>query len=95
MDPLTILSGGALLCVGVLIGRAMRPKPVKDPGPVCSCGHGYGQHENAGRCGAEAQRACDWTYGGSPMAWEYVRCACLSYDGPEPLPKVWTPGGGL
>lgn len=93
MDPLTLFVGGGLFAVGVLIGRAMRVKPPKDPGPVCTCGHGYGQHEQAKKCHGEEMRsrysAGSWT------GYEYAPCPCLSYDGPEPLPKVWTPGGGL
>lgn len=94
MDPLTLLTGGGLLVVGALIGRAVRPRPARDPGPVCTCGHGYGQHEQGGKCVSKVERT-NYGPGYSVLGTEWVPCPCLSYDGPEPLPRVWTPGGGL
>lgn len=44
-DPLSLLAGAGLLGAGMLAGRKMRPRPPVDPGPVCTCTHGYGQHE--------------------------------------------------
>lgn len=96
MDPLTLLAGGGLVVVGGLVGRAIRPlssRPPKPPLPECSCEHGYGQHEQAGgQCRAEVERT---EYGTSfaVRGTYWVPCPCLSYDGPEPLPRVWTPGG--
>lgn len=94
IEPLSLGLGAGLLGVGMLIGRAMRVKPPKPKPiqPVCSCGHGYGQHQDGGRCGAEVKRATRWGSGQyDPIDFEYVPCSCLKHDGPVPLPEVWAP----
>ncbi|MGH9290824.1 MAG: hypothetical protein ACRD0V_21430 [Acidimicrobiales bacterium] len=91
MDPLSLAVGGALLAAGALAGRLglRRRSAPPTPGFTCGCGHGYGCHDNGARCVAEVERPrylSDGYRGGS----EWVACPCLFYDGPEPLPRVWT-----
>uniref|UniRef100_UPI003F496783 hypothetical protein n=1 Tax=Pseudonocardia sp. CA-138482 TaxID=3240023 RepID=UPI003F496783 len=77
MEPISMLVGAGLLLAGWAVGRVSRRRP-KSPAPICSCGHGYGMHEQGGgRCRDEKRR--------------YVRCNCQVYDGPEPLPRAWMP----
>lgn len=91
IDPISLLVGGALLGAGWFCGRAHRkrsPMPVA-PHSGCSCGHGYGSHEKDGPCRAQVERP-HYYDNGSRSGFEWVPCPCLSYDGPEPLPRVWT-----
>jgi hypothetical protein len=84
-DPLSLVMGGALVAVGWFIGRIRKPKTVDPPVMRCSCGHGYGTHENGHKCNAAIhalRNGCSNTY-------DWVPCACLSYDGPDPLLRVW------
>lgn len=57
---------------------------------TCSCGHGYGTHVGEKRCAGEIKRAWQWSRDGNEINWEYVKCPCLRYDGPEPLSSVMT-----
>jgi hypothetical protein len=87
----TLLVGAALVVVpgwvGWLLGRASGRRQVR-AAPVsallCSCGHGYGTHEDEKRC-----------HGADPSRRNGVQaldpCPCRAYDGPEPLPRAWTP----
>ncbi|GJF07859.1 hypothetical protein [Pseudonocardia sp. D17] len=89
----TTLLVGALLALvpgwaGYLIGRASQRRRGRGPRPgtreICSCGHGYGTHEGeARRHGSEVLRL-NGIQG-------VHRCGCTRYDGPEPLPRSWTP----
>ena len=95
MDPLSLAVGAVILAVGMLIGRRMRRKPPKPPAIKCGCGHNYGAHENGGRCMAGVKTANEWSldkYGDREAShWHYPQCPCRAYDGPEPLPRSWTP----
>jgi hypothetical protein len=51
---------------------------------MCSCGHGYGTHEDEKRCHATNTRRLNGMATIDP-------CPCHHYDGPEPLPRAWTP----
>jgi hypothetical protein len=90
-DPISVVAGAAAVLVGWLAGRVSRqPQAPKQAGALCSCDHGYGTHENGGQCHAQVERPHYWG-NGSRNGYEWVPCPCLSYDGPEPLPRVWTP----
>lgn len=90
MDPASLLIGGALVGSGWFVGRASRrSKSVSSVAlNECSCGHGYGTHEDGRNCRTDVRRVRD----GCTSTYEWVPCRCLTYDGPEPLPRVWTPG---
>jgi len=90
-DPLTLVAGGALVAGGWLFGRRTnrQPRELSQPGTVCSCEHGYGSHEAGKACYAQIQRPHYWG-DGHRNGYEWAPCPCLSYDGPEPLPRVWS-----
>jgi hypothetical protein len=91
ITAVTLLVGAALAAVpgwaGWRLGRASglragRAAPASTL--LCSCGHGYGTHEDEKRChGATASRR-NGVQALDP-------CPCRAYDGPEPLPRAWTP----
>ena len=96
MDPVSLLLGGAIALGGFIAGRASRrPKALSRPPelskPICSCKHGLGAHDDGGRCVSQTKRERCWDVYGHPIAWENATCPCLSYDGPEPLPRSWVP----
>jgi hypothetical protein len=69
--------------------RALAQRPIE---LVCTCGHGFGSHEDGARCQAEIQRADKWDEYRDAKHWEYVPCPCRTYDGPDPmLVNGWTP----
>lgn len=70
--------------VGALIGRHSRPRPPEPLRPICSCGHGYGAHEDGRECKSEGRKADHWTEYGHADHWTAVPCQCLRYDGPNP-----------
>lgn len=72
------------LLTGTGVGRAMKRKPKKLK-PECSCGDGYGTHEENGPCRGQMKRASGWDSDGYEIRWEWVQCPCLRYDGPDPL----------
>ena len=86
MEPLTLLAGGLLLFAGWVVGRNSRRR-TRTPKLVCSCKHGYGAHENGGACRDEVKRPSRWS-SGYIMEYAWVECACMEYDGPEPLPRM-------
>lgn len=95
VDPsaVTMLVGAGLVVVsgwaGWLIGRVSgRNQVTRRPGTtselICSCGHGYGTHEDERRCHGSNAAKRNGLH-------ELDPCPCRSYDGPEPLPRAWTP----
>jgi hypothetical protein len=88
---MTMLVGAGLAVVpgwiGWVLGRASGRRGVPTAPAstlVCSCGHGYGTHEDERRChGVDAGRR-----NGVQVL---DPCPCRRYDGPEPLPRAWTP----
>jgi hypothetical protein len=71
-------------------GRVSRKQSgMSQPETVCSCDHGYGSHADGKACRADVRRLRD----GCSSTYDWVPCPCLSYDGPEPLPRVWTGPG--
>lgn len=89
LDLINALTVGGIFTAGAVFGRVTRrPKPPAPDLPVCSCGHGYGTHENIG-C-ADTVKRKRWNSLGDPAGFEWVQCPCRVYDGPEPLPKIWT-----
>lgn len=93
MDPVSLAVGGVLIAAGWFLGRLTRRPRVTTAQltslTVCSRGHGYGSHENGARCAAQVDRP-HYMKHGERNGREWVPCPCLSYDGPEPLPRVWT-----
>lgn len=93
MDPISLIVGGALLAVGWLAGRAHRrhnrTPELPSTATMCSCGHGHGTHVAGGVCQAQIERS-HYMKHGERNGWEWVACPCQTYDGPEPLPRVWT-----
>lgn len=74
---------GLALLLGVGIGRRMRVRPPKPLTAMCTCGHGFGQHEDGHQCHAQVQRASKWSNYGEERAWTWVDCPCVRYDGPS------------
>lgn len=70
---------GLALLIGIGVGRKMRPKPPPPLQAICSCGHGFGQHEDGRKC-QEHGKAPKYDSAG---AWLGYRCTCLRYDGPS------------
>ncbi|GAA1289925.1 hypothetical protein GCM10009609_66970 [Pseudonocardia aurantiaca] len=89
----SMLVGAGLVAVsgwiGWVAGRISgRNQTARRQGPtselICSCGHGYGTHEDEKRChGVDAAKR-NGVHTLDP-------CSCRLYDGPEPLPRTWTP----
>jgi hypothetical protein len=73
-------------------GRATARRPAIIPAALmCTCEHGYGTHDDGGACSGTAQRLLTSSNYGRSQEWEWVPCGCHTYDGPEPLPRVWSP----
>lgn len=74
------------LLVGVVVGRRAEkrkwPKPIR---PICTCTHGYGTHDDGGRCSGHRQVADGWDFEGDAIHWTNMACPCRRYDGPDPL----------
>jgi hypothetical protein len=86
-DWFDIIAGAVSVLFGVGIGRSMRPKPPEPLKPMCTCGHGYGTHDNGKACQAQVKRPNEWNRSSSielPIGWEHVPCPCVRYDGPSP-----------
>ncbi|MGI5129128.1 hypothetical protein ACQEVB_20150 [Pseudonocardia sp. CA-107938] len=91
ITALTLLVGAGIAAAagtfGWLAGRragraeAQRALPA---GTMCSCGHGYGMHEDEHACHGRNRAKRNGIHHLDP-------CPCRRYDGPEPLPRVWTP----
>lgn len=77
-DPLSLATGAALLAIGYLSGRIVRPKTTT-PAPalaMCGCKHNLSQHDPISRsCHADIQHARFSTY---------TPCTCRQYIGPIP-----------
>lgn len=82
---IAVVAGGFGFVAGRRTGRALA-RPALPTGNLCSCGHGYGTHENELACYADIPRKRNGMH-------HLDRCPCRRYDGPEPLPRVWTPAG--
>jgi hypothetical protein len=85
IDLLTLAVGGGIFGGGVVFGAAVRSLPPRRrapalPGLICSCTHSFGAHDEEKGCRADIQR--DLPY---PQDFEWVRCPCRKYDGPEPF----------
>lgn len=96
MEPLTLLVGVVIFLAGTFFGRSMRRKPPKPPALDCGCGHNYGAHQAGNRCMSGIKTANRWSYDSynkitTPTNWHYPPCPCQYYDGPEPLPRTWSP----
>jgi len=70
--------------VGLLIGRRMRPRPPDPVRPICTCGHGYGSHQDGKECQVGDREADHWDSYGREDHWVSVQCSCTRYDGPDP-----------
>lgn len=89
VEPLTLAVGGLLATGGYLLGRRTRTT-TSAPTSLCTCSHGYSIHDNGGPCTAEIEQPHYWKTG-VREGYEWVPCPCKSYDGPDPLPRLWTP----
>jgi len=78
---IAVVAGGFGYLAGRRAGQAHVALPV---GNVCSCGHGYGTHADELSCRGDIPRKRNGMH-------HLDRCPCHRYDGPEPLPRVWTP----
>ena len=90
-----VLLGAGLTYVGVLLGiareRARKPKPAKDPDPVCGCNHNLAMHDPAnGQCHERVEVTTYEDF--RSRNWKWVTCPCRQYVGPQPLPH---PGGAV
>jgi hypothetical protein len=67
-------AGGSVgVLIGVLSGRKRRPKL-----RPCSCEHGYGYHQDGGRCHEQMNL----------YAYHYEQCPCRHFDGELPLDVI-------
>lgn len=80
---IAIVSAGIGWLVGRRVGRTATRQALPT-GAVCSCGHGYGTHEDERTCRGSDARKRNGLHHLDP-------CPCRYYDGPEPLPRVWGP----
>lgn len=63
------------MVLGGLVVKAMKPR---SPRPICTCSHGYGTHDNGGKCHGTEENERNFT--------DYIDpCPCQQYDGPDPL----------
>lgn len=95
IDPVSVVVAAMVFAAGVIVGRRARPKPPEHPELVCSCGHGYGSHAEDGHCLAEFEQAIQ-RLPKNPhvvLRFQIAPCPCRVYDGPEPLPRVWSDHG--
>lgn len=92
IDPASLIVGALLFIVGAGTGERRRraPKPPRRPELLCSCGHGYGTHEAGARCHGQEERPFYLAHG-VRNGFEWAPCPCRFYDGPEPLPRTWSP----
>ncbi|UGT38531.1 hypothetical protein LTV02_20475 [Nocardia yamanashiensis] len=88
-DPLSLVTGAALLGSGWILGRYGRTpsrKSAPQPTALCGCGHDLSLHDReAGACHAEIFRKT----GAGLKAW--VPCNCRRYTGPTPLEEFFAP----
>lgn len=59
---------------------------------LCSCGHGRSKHDRTGSCQEQVARPHYNAYG-SRSGKEYVKCACLHFDGPPTMEDILRMGG--
>ncbi len=88
---LEMLTGGALVAAGAVLGRTLpaRRRTPKPPKPVCGCDHGLAFHDPAtGECHG-TNDVDRYNKYGECVGYEQVRCTCRQYDGPTPLPTVY------
>jgi hypothetical protein len=89
--------GATLFMFGVILGvvitlfvqgerdKRHRKKLADAPKPVCTCGHARGMHRDGGK------GECAVSTYMSVMASKGLKCPCLMYDGPIPLPEYYSP----
>jgi hypothetical protein len=57
---------------------------------ICGCGHHYSFHDGKG-CHERMRYELDWDKDGKPVRWALGWCKCVSYTGPEPVPRWLEP----
>jgi hypothetical protein len=86
-----MITGAALVLVGIAIGWLLRSLPARRKGPkpveaVCGCTHHHSMHDpRTGECNASVQ-VSRYSKSGEWTGYEHRPCACRRYSGPEPLP---------
>ena len=97
MVTIFLFTTGVILAylLGVAVGKARGKAPASSPAaPVlkCGCSHALSFHKGlTGACNAQVT--------GPAPGYNYMQngqtvvrdCRCMTYDGPEPLPRSWTP----
>jgi hypothetical protein len=87
ITALGLLVGAGLVVLAGFTGWRLGRRR-SDIGPasavMCSCGHGFGTHDNGWQCHGRDTRRRNGLHEVDP-------CPCRRYDGPEPLPPVWSP----
>ncbi|WP_067817503.1 hypothetical protein [Nocardia inohanensis] len=87
-DPISLLTGAALLGGGWALGKYGRrsSKQAAQPAALCGCGHDLALHDReSGECHTETMRKTG--YGIK----EWARCPCRRYTGPTPLEEFFAP----
>lgn len=97
MEPVTLLTGAGLVCLGLILGRLSASRKPEPSSPSqknrCSCGHTLAFHSpDKGTCaGTQNGEPLRYDSFDTPTAWEKVPCTCQQYDGPQPVDRVdWT-----
>lgn len=85
----TVIVAVVFFRVGFISGSRTAKKlaEIQNVRPICVCEHPISMHTEAKGCIAEFERREDRAYTNT----EWVRCKCMKYTGPTPLPEFWTP----
>lgn len=81
MDPISLLTGGAVLLTGIILGRSSSRRPKLADSTMCAgCEHSITYRDpGTGHCTAQTKQANKWDGVGSPIGYIYVPCTCASH----------------
>jgi hypothetical protein len=91
LDALEMVTGAALLGIGLLAGRRNRaPRKPDKQSYICGCDHELAFHDpSTGECHGKVRgNPLKYDTFREPTAWEQVQCSCRQYDGPPNLDNV-------